>query len=239
VNNIKKHTPHPFVDVLFEDNHVIVVNKQSSVIVQGDKTGDASLIDYVKAYIKDKYKKDGNVFLGLVHRLDRPVSGIVIFARTSKALTRLNEDFKNRSIEKKYWAITKNKPEKETALLTHFLIRDTQKNKSFAFIQEKKDSKKAQLEYKTISHSQKYFLLEINLLTGRHHQIRAQLAAIGCPIKGDLKYGSARSNADASICLHAASIAFKHPTSKELIKLTTPLPQNDVWKFFNIKPEQA
>lgn len=216
--------------VLYEDNHIIIVNKAVSEIVQGDKTGDKPLADIVKDYIKDKYDKPGNVFLGVTHRLDRPTSGIVVFARTSKALTRLNEMFKNKEIEKTYWAVVKNLPKQNEATLKHYLVRNEKQNKSYAYDVEKPNSKLAILHYKLIAHSEKYNLLEINLETGRHHQIRCQLAKIGCPIKGDLKYGAERSNPDGGISLHARKISFIHPVSKEKIEVVAPLPNDNLWK---------
>ena len=201
------------LEVLYEDNHIIAVNKKISDIVQADKTGDTPLSEEVKAYIKKKYNKPGDVFLGIPHRVDRPVSGVVIFARTSKALTRLNKMFQEheKEITKIYWAIVGNLPEEDHAILTHYLVRDTEKNKSHAYNQPKSGSKEAKLEYKLLGSSQRYYLLEVKLYTGRHHQIRCQLAKIGCPIKGDLKYGFPRSNENGGICLHARSISFKHP----------------------------
>ena len=189
--------------VVYEDNHIIVVNKTASEIVQGDKTGDIPLSETVKQYIKEKYAKPGNVFLGVTHRLDRPVSGLVVFAKTSKALTRLNEMFRNSEVKKTYWAIVKNCPPAEEGELVHFLVRNEKQNKSYAYDKEVKNSKKAVLHYRLIGRSQNYYLLEVDLKTGRHHQIRCQLAKMGCPIKGDLKYGFPRSNPDGSICLHA------------------------------------
>lgn len=220
--------------VIYEDNHIIIVNKSSSEIVQGDKTGDTPLSEIVKQYLKEKYNKPGNVFLGVVHRLDRPVSGIVLFAKTSKALPRLNEMFKNGEIKKTYWAIVKNCPDKPEAELTHYLARNEKQNKSYAYDKEVKDSKKAILGYKLIGHSQNYYLLEVNLKTGRHHQIRCQLSKMGCPIKGDLKYGSARSNPDGSISLHARKVSFIHPVSKELIEVEAPLPADNLWQGFEM-----
>lgn len=218
--------------VIYEDNHIIVVNKASSEIVQGDKTGDIPLSEKVKEYLKEKYQKPGNVFCGVTHRLDRPVSGIVLFAKTSKALERLNEMFKNGEVHKTYWAIVKNMPQKPEAELVHWMVRNEKQNKSYAYDKEVKDSKKAILEYRTIGHSDNYYLLEVNLKTGRHHQIRCQLAKIGCPIKGDLKYGAQRSNPDRSICLHARKISFIHPVSKDLIELEAPVPDSPLWKSF-------
>ncbi|WP_321438710.1 RNA pseudouridine synthase [uncultured Bacteroides sp.] len=220
--------------VIYEDNHIIVVNKTSSEIVQGDKTGDTPLSEIVKQYLKEKYNKPGNVFIGVVHRLDRPVSGIVLFAKTSKALPRLNEMFKNSEVKKTYWAIVKNCPKEPEGELVHYLVRNEKQNKSYAYDKEVKDSKKAILDYKLIGHSQNYYLLEVNLKTGRHHQIRCQLAKIGCPIKGDLKYGSPRSNPGGSICLHSRRVSFIHPVSKELIELEAPVPEGNLWNGFEM-----
>lgn len=221
------------MNVIYEDNHIILVNKASSEIVQGDKTGDIPLSETVKQYIKEKYHKPGNVFLGVTHRLDRPVSGLVLFARTSKALSRLNEMFKAKDIKKTYWAIVKNQPPAPAGELVHWLVRNEKQNKSYAYDREVKNSKKAILDYKIIGRSERYFLLEINLQTGRHHQIRCQLAKIGCPIKGDLKYGSPRSNPDGSICLHARRIEFIHPVSKEKMSFEAPLPESALWNCFH------
>lgn len=218
--------------VLYEDNHIIVVNKSASEIVQGDKTGDVPLSDMVKAYLKDKYQKPGNVFVGVTHRLDRPVSGLVVFAKTSKALSRLNEMFRVGQVQKTYWAIVKNEPEQPEAELVHWLLRNEKQNKSYAYEREVKDAKKAVLRYRMIGRSDNYSLLEVELMTGRHHQIRCQLSKMGCPIKGDLKYGSPRSNPDGSICLHARRISFVHPVSKELIELEAPLPEDKLWHCF-------
>lgn len=217
------------LQILHEDNHIIVVNKRVGDIVQGDKTGDKPLSEIVKEYIKDKYSKPGEVFLGVVHRLDRPTTGIVVFARTSKALTRLNEMFSARETQKTYWAVVKNKPEKQEDTLVHFLKRNEKNNTSKAHLKEIPESKIAKLDYKIIRELNSYFVLEINLHTGRHHQIRAQLAAIGCPIKGDLKYGFDRSNPDGGIHLHARKLAFVHPVSKEEIEILAPTPKNSVW----------
>ena len=217
------------LQVLFEDNHLIVVNKRAGDIVQGDKTGDTPLSDVVKAYIKDKYNKLGSVYLGVVHRLDRPTTGIVIFAKTSKALSRLNKLFADKNISKTYWAIVKNKPKKEHDTLIHWLKKNPKNNKSTSFIKEVKDSKKAILHYTLLKKLDTYYLLEVNLETGRHHQIRSQLSSIGCPIKGDLKYGFDRSNKDASIHLHARHISFIHPVKKESIQITAPLPNDVIW----------
>jgi len=218
--------------VLFEDNHLLIYNKRPSEIVQGDRTGDIPLSELLKGYLKEKYNKPGNVFLGVVHRIDRPVSGAVIFARTSKALTRLNKLIKERAIKKKYWAIVKNKPPKTEDHLVHHLKRNPTRNKSFAYDREAPDRKKAEMTYQLINSSDKYHLLEIELLTGRHHQIRAQLAAIGSPIKGDLKYGFSRSNPDASISLHARSVEFEHPVKKETMILTADPPSDNLWDWF-------
>ena len=223
------------MNVVYEDNHIILVNKASYEIVQGDKTGDTPLSETVKEYIKKKYHKPGNVFLGVTHRLDRPVSGLVLFARTSKALSRLNEMFKTKDIKKTYWAIVKNQPPAPAGELVHWLVRNEKQNKSYAYDREVKDSKKAILDYKVIGRSEHYYLLEINLQTGRHHQIRCQLAKMGCPIKGDLKYGAQRSNPDGSICLHARKIEFIHPVSKEMMSFEAPVPESVLWKSFQKK----
>ncbi len=217
------------LQVLHEDNHLIVVNKRVGDIVQGDKTGDKPLSEVVKEYIKVKYNKPGEVFLGVVHRLDRPTTGIVVFARTSKALTRLNELFSNRETQKTYWAIVKNKPINTEDKLVHYLKRNEKNNTSKAHLKEVPDSKLASLDYKIIATLQNYFALEINLHTGRHHQIRAQLSAIGSPIKGDLKYGFDRSNPDGGIHLHARKLVFVHPVSKENIEIIAPIPNDVIW----------
>lgn len=220
--------------VVYEDNHIIVVNKTASEIVQADKTGDTPLSETVKQYLKEKYQKPGNVFLGVTHRLDRPVSGLVIFAKTSKALTRLNEMFRAGEVKKTYWAVVKNAPKESEGELVHFLVRNEKQNKSYAYDKEVPNSKKAVLGYRLIGRSENYYLLEVDLKTGRHHQIRCQLAKMGCPIKGDLKYGSPRSNPDGSICLHARRVRFVHPVSKELIELKAPLPEGNLWKGFEL-----
>lgn len=217
------------IQILHEDNHIIVVNKRVGDIVQGDKTGDKPLSDVVKEYIKDKYNKPGEVFLGVVHRLDRPTTGIVVFAKTSKALTRLNELFKNRETQKTYWAIVKNKPSKSDDKLVHFMKRNEKNNTSKAHIKEVPESKMASLDYTIIATLQNYFALEINLHTGRHHQIRAQLSAIGCPIKGDLKYGFDRSNPDGGIHLHARKLILVHPVSKEPLEIIASTPNDVIW----------
>lgn len=217
------------LQVLHEDNHLIVVNKRVGDIVQGDKTGDKPLSDVVKEYIKDKYNKPGEVFLGVVHRLDRPTTGIVVFARTSKALTRMNELFSNRETQKTYWAIVKNKPLNSEDKLVHYLKRNEKNNTSKAHSREVPESKLASLDYKIIATLQNYYALEINLHTGRHHQIRAQLSAIGSPIKGDLKYGFDRSNPDGGIHLHARKLIFTHPVTKENVIIIAPTPKDVVW----------
>ena len=219
--------------VLFEDNHIIAINKRCGDIVQGDKTGDRTLGDEVKEYLKERYNKPGNVYLGVTHRLDRPTSGAVLFARTSKALTRLNELFKEeRSIHKTYWAVVDKKPDPSTRRLDHWMVRDTKQNKSFAYLNERKDSKLASLTYNFLGSSDKFHLLEIELHTGRHHQIRAQLAAIGLHIKGDLKYGFPRSNSDGGIHLHARKIQFTHPVTGDPITIVAPTPNDPVWNYF-------
>lgn len=223
------HSNKENLQVLFEDNHIIIINKRAGDITQGDKTGDKPLSDVVKEYVKDKYNKPGNVFIGTVHRLDRPTSGIVIFAKTSKALERLNKMLRDKTINKTYWALVKNKPKKENDTLIDFLKKDTKKNKSFVYKKEIEGSKKATLHYKTIKKLDNYSLLEIDLETGRHHQIRTQLSYIGSPIKGDLKYGFDRSNKDGSISLHARKIEFIHPVSKENISLIAPTPDDVIW----------
>ena len=215
--------------VLFEDNHLIAINKRPGDIVQGDKTGDMPLSEVVKLYIKEKYNKPGNVYLGVAHRLDRPTSGIVVFAKTSKALPRLNKLFAEKEARKTYWAIVKNKPRKNEDTLTHWLKRNSKQNKSYAHTKEVSDSKKAILDYRVIKKLDRYYLLEIDLHTGRHHQIRAQLSAIGCPIKGDLKYGFDRSNANASIHLHARKLSFVHPVRKEPLEIVAKPPEDPVW----------
>jgi 23S rRNA pseudouridine1911/1915/1917 synthase len=222
------------MNVIYEDNHIIAVNKTSSEIVQGDKTGDISLSETLKQWLKEKYNKPGNVFVGVTHRLDRPVSGAVLFAKTGKALSRLNEMFRKGQIKKTYWAIVKNPPNPTEGKLVHYIVRNTTQNKSYAYDEEKPDSKKAILSYKTIAKSDHYYLLEIDLQTGRHHQIRCQLAQMGCPIKGDLKYGFKRSNEDGGISLHARRIKFTHPVSKEEIEIIAPLPEDKLWKTFEI-----
>jgi 23S rRNA pseudouridine1911/1915/1917 synthase len=217
------------LQILHEDNHIIVINKRVGDIVQGDKTGDKPLSDVVKEYIKEKYNKPGDVFLGVVHRLDRPTTGIVVFARTSKALERLNKMFSERATQKTYWAVVKNRPQKNEDTLLHYLIRNEKNNTSKAHLKEVPNSKKASLDYKIIKELNNYFALEINLHTGRHHQIRAQLSSIGCPIKGDLKYGFDRSNPDGGIHLHARKLVFNHPVTKEEIIILAPTPSDSIW----------
>lgn len=218
------------MNVVYEDNHIIIVSKRSGEIVQGDKTGDRTLADDVKAYIKEKYAKPGNVFLGVAHRLDRPVWGLVVFAKTSKALTRLNEMFRNGDVRKTYWTICQNQPEAPETTLIHWLTRNEKQNKSYAYDHEVPGAKKAVLHYKVIGRSERYTLVEVELMTGRHHQIRCQLAKIGCPIKGDLKYGARRSNPDGSISLLARKVEFIHPVSKEPISIVSPIPEDNLWR---------
>ena len=220
------------LDIIFEDNHVLVVNKKASDIVQGDKTGDETLPDRIKSYLKEKYQKPGNVFCGVVHRLDRPTSGAVVFARTSKALERLNKQFREKETNKIYWAIVEKKPDKSEGTLVHFLKKNEKQNKSYASLSETPGSKKAILHYQVISSSDRYWLLEVTLETGRHHQIRCQMAAIGCVIKGDVKYGAKRPNEDGSICLHARSLEFIHPTTKETMKFLADVPEDRLWNYF-------
>ena len=222
------------MQVIYEDNHIIIVSKESGEIVQGDKTGDQPLSETVKQYIKEKYQKPGNVFLGVAHRLDRPVSGLVVFAKTSKALERLNRMFANGEVHKTYWAITRNRPQEEEGVLEHWLVRNEQQNKSYAHNREVPRAKLARLKYRVIGASDNYTLLEVNLMTGRHHQIRCQLAKMGCPIRGDLKYGDKRSNPDGSISLLARRVEFIHPVSKETIVATAPLPHDSLWQAFSI-----
>ena len=218
--------------ILYEDNHLIVVNKTCSEIVQGDKTGDTPLSEIIKQLLKEKYNKPGNVFTGVIHRVDRPVSGVVVFAKTSKALERMNELLRQGEVKKTYWAIVKKLPPENAGELVHYLVRNGKQNKSYAYDSEQKDSQKAVLSYKLISKSDNYFLLEIDLKTGRHHQIRCQLSKIGCPVRGDLKYGFDRSNKDGGISLHAREISFIHPVSKEQLTITAPVPDEKLWKEF-------
>lgn len=216
--------------VVYEDNHLIIVYKESGEIVQGDKTGDEPLSETVKQYIKEKYQKPGAVFLGVVHRLDRPVSGLVVFARTSKALSRLCNMFRDGEVHKTYWAITKNRPAQSEGTITSWLVRNEKQNKSYSYNHEVKNSKKAILKYRLIGQAENYSLLEVNLLTGRHHQIRCQLASMGCPIKGDLKYGAPRSNPDGSISLLSHRVQFIHPVSKIPIDVVAPVPDDNLWR---------
>jgi len=225
---MKKDLP----EILFEDNHIIIVNKRSSDLVQGDSTGDEPLDDRVRSYIKEKYNKPGDVFLGVVHRLDRPVSGCVVYARTSKALSRLSELFRTREVKKTYWAIVSERPPAEEGTLSNYLKKNEQQNKSYVYATEVKGSKLAELSYRVLARSEKYYLIEIDLQTGRHHQIRAQLAAAGCPVRGDLKYGSNRSNEGGGISLHSRRISFVHPVRNEDISVEAPLPDDRIWKLF-------
>ncbi|OWY22645.1 RluA family pseudouridine synthase [Sphingobacteriales bacterium UPWRP_1] len=217
------------MEILYEDNHVLAVNKAPGVLVQSDITGDICLADMVKLYLKETYNKPGNVFAGVVHRIDRPVSGVVLFAKTGKALERLNQMFKDRTISKTYWAVVKNKPNPEQATLVHYLIKDPKTNKSKAYLAPRPDTKRAELHYELLRQSNHYYLLQVTPITGRHHQIRAQLSAIGCPIKGDVKYGFDRPNPDASIHLHARSISFVHPVKKNDLTITANPPHETVW----------
>ena len=218
--------------ILYEDNHLVAVNKLPGDIVQGDKTGDIPLSEKVKAYIKEKYQKPGAVFLGVIHRLDRPVSGVVLFARTSKSLERMNEIFRNRQVTKTYWAVVDPPPAQNEGHLVHYMIKNEANNKSKAYEKEVKNSLRSELYYKTLAASDRYTLLEVTPITGRHHQIRAQLAAIGCHIKGDLKYGAPRSNRDASIHLHARRLEFTHPVSGNPNVITAPVPEDQLWNYF-------
>ena len=226
--------------ILYEDNHLIILNKMSSQIIQGDKTGDIPLSELVKVYLKEKYNKPGEAFIGVVHRIDRPVSGVIIFAKTSKAMFRMNKIFHGREITKIYWALVKNKPEYESAHLINYLKKNEQQNKAYVYDKEVQGSYLAELKYKLLHSSENYHLLEIELLTGKHHQIRAQLAAIGCPIKGDIKYGAPRTNKNISISLHARSVSFIHPVSKVMLTVIAPAPEDSLWKYFeNAVQQQA
>lgn len=220
------------MQIVYEDNHIIIVNKAPGEIVQGDKTGDEPLVETLKKWLKEKYNKPGNVFCGVVHRLDRPVGGLVVFAKTSKALTRLNEMFRKGEVEKTYWALTRNQPEAPEARLEHYITTTERSNKSYASLTEKKNSKKAVLSYRLLGSSDRYHLIEVKLETGRKHQIRVQLSAIGCPIKGDLKYGDKRSNPDGSISLMARRVRFVHPVSGDTVDVTAPLPSDSLWQAF-------
>lgn len=226
-------------DILYEDNHLIILNKKVSEIVQGDKTGDISLDKKVKEFIKQRDNKPGNVYLGLPHRLDRPVSGVVVFTKTSKALTRMAEIFRDRKVEKIYHAIVKNKPDPESAEIIHFLKKNEKQNKSFVVGEKMEGAKKAILEYRVLGGSDNYILLEVQIHTGRHHQIRAQLSSIGCPVKGDLKYGFPRSNRNGGISLHARSISFIHPVNNEEITVTAPYPPEDIFEVFEKRGNMA
>lgn len=228
------------MQILYEDNHILIVNKASGEIVQGDKTGDEPLVETLKRYIKERDSKPGQVFLGVVHRLDRPVTGVVMFAKTSKALSRLNSMFAAGEVHKTYWAISRNRPAAVSATLTHYITSVERNNKSYASLKPKEGAKEARLAYKLIASSDRYHLLEVNLMTGRKHQIRVQLSSIGCPVKGDLKYGDKRSNPDGSISLHARRITFIHPVSKQPIDVTAPVPESDVlWKVLEEGAETA
>ena len=219
-------------EVLYEDNHIIIVNKRSSDLVQGDSTGDEPLDSIVRDYIKKKYNKPGEVFLGVVHRLDRPVSGCVVYARTSKALSRLSKLFRSREVRKTYWAVVTSRPPAEEGTLRNYLKKNEKQNKSYVYDTEVKGSKPAELSYRLLARSERYYLLEVDLHTGRHHQIRAQLAAAGCPVKGDLKYGARRSNEGGGISLHSRRISFIHPVKKTEISVVAPLPDERIWKLF-------
>lgn len=225
--------------IIYEDNHLIIVNKKAGILVQSDKTGDKNLAEYVKEYIKEKYDKPGDVYLGTVHRIDRPVSGLVIFAKTSKALERMNELFKKRKIQKTYWAITRNKPEKKADKLVHWLVKNPTTNKVTAYDHEVPESKKAELTYRHIGRINDYNLIEVSPITGRSHQIRVQLASMGCPIKGDMKYGYPRGNADGSICLHSRRAYFIHPVKKEPLLCKAALPEQPFWEeFLSLETEE-
>lgn len=223
------------LDILFEDNHLIAINKQAGQLAQGDRTGDISLDQLLKQYIKKKYGKPGDVFLGVIHRLDRPVSGVILYARTSKALARMNQLFKDKKLQKKYWCVVKNRPKPEAGTLSHFLVKNQGQNKSYAFNKPKPDTKHASLDYRLISSSERYHLLEVILHTGRHHQIRCQFAKIGSPIRGDLKYGYHRTNKDGSIDLHARSLEFIHPVKNVLVTILAPVPSEPLWKSLTAK----
>jgi len=219
--------------ILYEDNHLIAINKKSSEIVQGDRTGDATMPDAIKSYLKKKYNKSGNVFCGVIHRLDRPTSGAILFARTSKGLERMNKQFRDKETTKTYWAILENKPPNAVGTLRNYLKKNEKQNKSYVTSKDTKGAKEAILHYRLLSSSERYNLVEVELETGRHHQIRTQFSKIGCCIKGDLKYGAKRSNNDGSICLHARKLSFSHPTTKEPILISAPLPENTFWNLFN------
>jgi 23S rRNA pseudouridine1911/1915/1917 synthase len=220
------------MEILYEDNHLIAINKKASDIVQGDKTGDETLPDRIKAYLKEKYQKPGNVFCGVIHRLDRPTSGVVLFARTSKALERMNKQFREKETSKTYWVITEGKPNQDEGTLRNYLKKNEKQNKSYVYDQAVQGAKEAVLHYTVLASSDNYHLLDIQLETGRHHQIRAQLAAIGCFVKGDVKYGAKRPNKDGSIGLHARKLAFLHPVTSEKIVINAPVPEDALWKYF-------
>ncbi|MCI0751101.1 MAG: RluA family pseudouridine synthase [Flammeovirgaceae bacterium] len=233
-----KHSSIPNIDILLEDNHLLIINKPSGELVQGDSTGDKPLAETCKDYIKSKFNKPGAVFLGVIHRLDRPVSGVVAFARTSKSLDRMNALFRDKKTKKTYWAVVKNKPAHETGTLVHWLKKDENRNKTTAYSKERVDALKSELSFKVLGHSSGYWLLEVNPVTGRPHQIRVQLASMGCPIVGDVKYGYEHPNEDASICLHAKSLEFVHPVKKESIRVEAPLPNSRLWNIFNTPPTE-
>jgi 23S rRNA pseudouridine1911/1915/1917 synthase len=220
------------MEILYEDNHLIAINKKASDIVQGDKTGDETLPDRIKSYLKEKYQKPGNVFCGVIHRLDRPTSGVVLFARTSKALERMNKQFREKETSKTYWVITEGKPNQDKGTLRNYLKKNEKQNKSYVYDQSVQGAKEAVLHYTVLASSDNYHLLDIQLETGRHHQIRAQLAAIGCFVKGDVKYGAKRPNKDGSIGLHARKLAFLHPVTSEKIVINAPVPEDALWKYF-------
>lgn len=226
------------IRVIYEDNHLIAVNKASGDITQGDRTGDEPLPDKIKTWLAHKYKKEGNVYLGVIHRLDRPTTGVIVFAKTSKALPRMNALFKTQDVEKKYWAIVENKPKIENGSLVDFLLKNEKQNKSYSVPKGTANAKEAILDYKLLAESDRYFLLEINPITGRHHQIRAQLSNMGCIIKGDLKYGAKTSNKDGSISLHARSLSFIHPVSQEKIHIEADVPKDNLWEFFENAEKQ-
>jgi 23S rRNA pseudouridine1911/1915/1917 synthase len=223
------------LEILYEDNHLIAVNKKPGDIVQGDKTGDEPLSEKIKNYIKVKYNKPGDAFLGTIHRIDRPVSGVVLFARTGKALERMNEQFRERKVKKIYWAVVKNRPDPPSGTIKGYLVKDESKNKSREYKEPRNGALLSELEYSTLNHSDKYSLVEINPLTGRHHQIRVQLSGIGCPIKGDLKYGFDRSNKDGSIHLHARKLTFEHPVNKSIVEILAAPPDETLWNFFSAR----